>query len=119
MDFRRIKFEIAKEKFFRWCKEKWNLTKEKAQYLWDNYKYEIITMGPIAIAGIAKIAKSIASMQNAKAEENHRLMDIYDHSTGQYYHCKRPLTNQERLELERRLDNGEKKGQILRDMGLI
>lgn len=116
---RRVDFEIAKEKFFKWCEEKWNLTKEKAQYLWDNYKYEIITLGPIALASIAKIVQSIAKANATKAEDTRRLCDIYDHSTGQYYHCKRPLTNQERLELERRLGNGEKKGEILRDMGLI
>lgn len=116
---RRVDFEVKKEKFFKWCKDKWHLTKEKAQYLWDNYRYEIVTLGPVAIVGIVKIVGSISRMHATNAEQNHRDYDIYDHATNQYYHLKRKMTTQEQLELERRMGNGEKKGQILRDMGLI
>lgn len=115
----RYDFEKKKQEFFDWCKRKWGLTKEKAAEIWDKYKWEIITFGPIVIGAIIKGADSFSRMQKTKSEENHRRYDIYDHSTGQYYHLKRPMTTQEQLELERRLGEGEKKGQILRDMGLI
>lgn len=116
---RRVDFEKKKEEFFNWCRTKWDLTKEQMVYLWANYKYEIITLGPVAIAGLVKIVQSISRAHVANLEEEHRNLDIYDHSTCQYYHLKRAMTVQEQLELERRMSNGEKKGQILRDMGLI
>lgn len=116
---RRVDFEKKKEEFIDWCKKKWGLTKEKAAYIWDNYRYEILTFGPGVIAGIIWVVKYAAKEHQNKTNEDHRKRDIYDHSTGQWYHCKREMTNQEKLELERRLSEGEKKGQILRDMGLI
>ena len=45
--------------------------------------------------------------------------DIFDPRTGDHWFTKRPLTAKEKLELERRYDNGERKGQILDDMGLL
>ena len=43
----------------------------------------------------------------------------YDPVSGQYYYTKRPLKNKEKLELDRRMAQGERKGAILDDMRLL
>ena len=93
--------------------------KYKAVDCWNNNKAEIIILAPLVYGGVKAVTRTAAHAIDAKREQNHRDRHIYDRSTGQYYETRRKLTSNERLELERRLANGEKKGAILRSMGLL
>lgn len=44
---------------------------------------------------------------------------MYDPSMGDWWDLKKPLTNNERLEMEARVANGELRGEVLRDMGKL
>ncbi len=93
--------------------------KYKAVNTWQNNKAEIIVLAPIVYGGVKAVSRTAGRAIEAKSLKDHRDRHIYDHSTGQYYETRRKLTSNERLELERRLADGEKKGAILRSMGLL
>ena len=67
----------------------------------------------IKAIGAAKTNATIA------AEQAHRDYDIYDHSTGAYFHCKRKLTNADLIQLDALRDDGFSKAEALRKMKLI
>jgi len=93
--------------------------KYKAMDYWDRNKVEILAAAPLVYGGIKAVCRTANRAIEAKELKDHRDRHIYDRSTGQYYETRRKLTSNERLELERRLADGEKKGAILRSMGLL
>ena len=107
--------ELRKLKAKYKCQE----VKNKLIMTWENNKAEIIILAPLVIGGVKAVARTANHAIDAKREQVHRDRHIYDHSSGQYFETKRKLTSAERLELERRLAAGERKGQILRSMGLL
>ena len=117
MNIEVIKREIELKKLA--VKYKAQELKYKAVDCWNNNKAEIIILAPLVYGGVKAVTRTAAHAIDAKREQNHRDRHIYDRSTGQYYETRRKLTSNERLELERRLANGEKKGAILRSMGLL
>ena len=80
---------------------------------------EAFTIACVAVPGVLKIANSAvrAHMQNQETRYNE--CDIYDPRTGTHYYTKRPLSNNQKLNLEREYRNGKNKGDILRDMKMI
>lgn len=80
---------------------------------------EAFTIACIAVPGMLKIANSAvrAHMQNQETRYNE--CDIYDPRTGTHYYTKRPLTNNQKLNLESEYRNGKNKGDILREMRMI
>lgn len=112
-----IKREIEARKYA--AKVKAEKFKWKAIDFWNRNKAEIVVLAPLVYGGVKAISRTANHAIDAKREQTHRDRHIYDRSTGQYYETRRKLTSNERLELERRLANGEKKGQILRSMGLL
>jgi len=117
MDKEAIKREIELKKLA--AKYKLQEAKCKAVDFWNKNKAEIIVVAPLVYGGVKAVTKTANHAIDAKRERDHRDRHIYDRSTGQYYETRRKLTTNERLELERRLANGEKKGAILRSMGLL
>ncbi len=91
----------------------------KAMDYWERNKIEILAAAPIVYGGLKAVCRTANRAIDAKEARDHRDRHIYDRSTGQYYETKRKLTSRERLELERRLADGEKKGAILRSMNLL
>ena len=69
---------------------------------------KLLTMG---INGIVKVA-------GARAEAK-QLNTMYDHSLNTRWQLKRPLTNEENVQLEMRRANGERIGDILDSMKVL
>lgn len=65
------------------------------------------------------IVKAIDKARKDKEEYKDRECRQWDPVTGQYYYTKRPMTMNEKLELDRRMQNGERKGIVLKDMGVL
>lgn len=100
----------------------WNVAKRKAGECWHwtmTHKGEILTAFVIA-KGAISLGKDagIIKPHVVKNEEDKRLR-VYDPRNGYYYYLRRPLTNHEKFELERRSANGEGYGYILSDMGVL
>ena len=117
MDKQAIKQEV--ETRLAAAKVKLQELKYKAIDIWQNNKAEIIVLAPLVYGGVKTACRTANRAIEAKELKDHRDRHIYDRSTGQYYETRRKLTTAERLELERRLADGEKKGAILRSMNLL
>lgn len=81
-------------------------------------KETIIVAAPFVIAGLSEVNKAANRHERAK-EDKIRNSRIYDPSLGCWWDLKKPLSNTERLEMELRISNGERRGDILRDMKKI
>lgn len=95
---------------------------QKAKDWIVNNKEFLIVATPIAIGAVAesrKVISQIGTNANRRKEQNHRDYDVWDPSAGIHIHCKRKMTNAERIEFSRRHANGESTVYILQDMGLI
>lgn len=110
----------------RTFKEKWTQFKAKVKAKWEDVKWWcagnkelVVAVLVVLIPALAKTANGAARAYAEHKEDERRQKDIFDPRTGDHWFTKRPLTSKEKLELERRYDNGERKGQILDDMGLL
>lgn len=110
--------QIKREEFKRKAKEKANKFVASSKTFWDNNKEVIVVLTPIIFSGIGMMNKS-ARRREEKREEERRERRVYDPSMGDWWDLKKPLTNTERLELEKRVANGELRGDVLRDMGKL
>ena len=103
-----------------WINVQWR-TRQKAYAVGKFVKAHPVESIAVATTVIGVTGKAVASGNRKRAdkiEEKRRDRDCYDPRTGEHYIARRKLTNDERLELERRYKDGESKGEILRDMGL-
>lgn len=116
--------ENKKEKktFITKVKEKVKETKEKArkrkenvfQFLAENPQITISLFSALGTIGIG------TTMAISKAGRRHyEACRVEDDVTGECLTLDHPLTNEEVLELNRRMSEGESKVEILRDMGLL
>ena len=110
--------EIKKEEFKRKVKEKSDKICTSVSSFWNNNKEAIVFWTPLILSGIGMANKS-AKRREQKKEEERRERRVYDPSIGDWWDLKKPLTNNERLELERRVADGELRGDVLRDMGKL
>lgn len=96
-------------------KEKWKEKKESAiHFLAENPQ---ITMSLFSALGTIGIGTGIAI---SKAGRHYReSCEVEDDVTGENLLLDHPLTNEEVLELNRRMKDGESKVDILQDMGLL
>ena len=69
--------------------------------------------------GGGAVVKAAGKAKKDKEEYKDRECRQWDPVTGQYYYTKRPLKMDEKLELDRRMQNGERKGMVLKDMGVM
>ena len=76
-----------------------------------------------ATLGVASTALYFAGKKHGRAavkmESTLKDTRVYDPSLGHYWELKRKLRNNEWCEVERRLSNGEKYGEILSSMGVL
>lgn len=110
--------EMKKEEFKKKAKETADKICTSAKEIWNNNKEAIVVLTPIIFSGISMMNKS-ARRREEKKEEERRERRVYDPSMGDWWDLKKPLTNNERLELERRVADGELRGDVLRDMGKL
>lgn len=74
----------------------------------------------VAVGGLGlKVVSKATSVHNARAEERHRRLEIYDRQTGTYRKLKRELTKSEYLEFDKRRSHGERTATILEDMKVL
>ena len=111
----KLKFEDLRYKKDR-CMEKVTV--------WANENPEqagqaIIGLLGMVIAGGSKIAYDVSKKREKKKLDDENERETYDPRTGLYFYTKRAMTNREKLELSRRMKNGEMKADILYDMNLI
>lgn len=83
------------------------------------HKEEIVTYGPIAIAGITTTAKVVGRRINLHKEETLKNLYCYDRSLGHYWRLKRPLSNREWVAIESRRKRGERLADILNSMNVL
>lgn len=92
---------------------KWK-SKEAINWVKDHPR-EAIMIASIIIGVVGGIAKTAA-----KVEERHdRDTRVWDPVNGIYHHTKHEMSTKQKLEFERRVSNGETRGAILDDMGLL
>ena len=100
----------ARRKFddtVKWCEE----NKELA--------IAMIPVGIVAIKTIGNTIRSVDRKIDLKKEQALQDLYIYDHSLGMYHKLSRPLKPSEKIEIDRRRQNGESKIQILSSMRLL
>ena len=107
-----------------WYGVKWNAKKKfDATVKWcENNKELALAIIPVAVVVFKGVGRTVASIDRkidlVKEQELQELY-IYDHSLGMYHKLRRPLKPYEKIEIDRRRQNGESKIQILSDMGLL
>ena len=96
-------------------KKKADETKESAfRFLAENPQITISLFSALGTIGIG------ATMAISKAGRRHyEACQVVDDVTGEKFLLDHPLTNEEILEINRRMIDGESKADILEDMGLL
>ena len=103
-------------------KQIWNDTKEKACQVWEKCKENkeaVIAVTSVAVPGIIEIAKMIIKGAEKKEDNDRRKKAMWDPVEGHWWYLRRPLTNNEYLEVEHRVRNGEARGEVLYEMGVL
>lgn len=118
-ELKKFDWEMKKRNF----KEKVSAKKEKVKKWCEEHKEVVIPLALSAGVSILKITgKCITNAKKERILEEEREMkdcSIYSRQDGMYYHTKRKMTTEERLEFERLKSEGYKPGEILRAMNLI
>lgn len=120
-----IDFEKARIEKDNWFRRTCRKAKYKIQktYWWmkDN-PAEAALIGTIVtavIGGTVKISKGLIRTHNLKQEAYNKERYVYDHSLGTYLKTTRKLTNNDIVEINRRMGEGKKKSEVLAEMGLL
>ena len=100
--------------------------KVKAGEAWDNTKTfvkenkgELLFLTMILGPGLLKMGDTMIRRHQNDRDRRRDECDIYDPRTGEHWYTRRPLTSNQQLNLERRYNNGESKGTILKSMHML
>ena len=94
--------------------------KLKEGWAWVKDNKDILIIAIPAVGGIVVgTTKVIGKAVNNHKAERIKNTYVYDPSLGFYWPMKRALTGAEKLEFERRRNNGESTGEILRSFGVL
>lgn len=94
----------------------WSGVKGAAHWVKDN-KEDLLLVGS-GLAMVFGIAKTRGNRRSYRQEED-KDFRVWDNRSGQFYYLRRRMTNREKMELDYRLEAGERMGFILDDMGLL
>lgn len=98
----------------------WAERKKEELSVWIGENKEVLKIAaPVVIGGGLELIRVIMKRSNVKKEEDLRTNFIYDRRNGHYYELKRQPKSKQWLEIDRRKDEGERVGDILRDMRLL
>lgn len=111
--------DFRKESKRRELKEKARLKLQIGKEWFDRNKEALVTLVPIIVGGVATIVKVVGKRCNLNKEETLKDEYCYDRSLGHYWRLKRPLSNNEWLEIDRRKKEGERLSDILDDMRVL
>lgn len=122
IDLEKIRVQKEDNKF----QKVWKKVKYKAQKTWWYIKEnpaEAAMIGSVitaVVGGSVRVIKGVQKKNNLKQEQFNKERYVYDHSLGAYLKTKRPLTNNDIVEINRRMrDEGKRKSEILAEMGLL
>lgn len=88
----------------------------------EEHKEEIAFLTPVVIAGIGgitKVTKQIIRNRNLSKEEELKTLYCYDRSLGHYWKLKRPLSNNDWVQINDRRKRGESLADILSSMKVL
>ena len=109
----KVKDGIGKAK--DWSHDKWEDTKV---FVREN-KAELLFLAMVLGPGILKMGDTAIRKKMQDRDRRIDECDYYDPRTGEHWYTRRPLTNNQKLNLERRYNEGESKGDILRSMHML
>ena len=115
-DFRK---ESKKREFKEKVKEKASNAYQKTKAFCINNREIVIPIAITLSTGLVKISKMAVKSKNLKKEEQLKEEYCYDRSLGHYWKLRRPLTNDEWLEIDQRKRDGERLSDILAELKVL
>ena len=115
-DFRK---ESKKREFKEKVKEKASNAYQKTKAFCINNREIVIPVAITLGTGLVKISKMAVKSKNLKKEEQLKEEYCYDRSLGHYWKLRRPLTNDEWLEIDQRKRDGERLSDILAELKVL
>lgn len=115
-DFRK---ESKKREFKEKVKEKASNAYQKTKAFCINNREIVIPVAITLSTGLVKISKMAVKSKNLKKEEQLKEEYCYDRSLGHYWKLRRPLTNNEWLEIDQRKRDGERLSDILAELKVL
>lgn len=94
-----------------WCSEKWEIIKQN--------KETVIGVGSFAVPAVIEVVNISGKRRARRADDKHRKTEMWDPVEGHWWKLRRELSSRELLEVEHRVKNGESRGEVLADMGLL
>ena len=88
----------------------------------EEHKEEIAFLTPVVIAGIGgitKVTKQIIRNRSLSKKEELKTLYCYDRSLGHYWKLKRPLSNNDWVQINDRRKRGESLADILSSMKVL
>ena len=82
-------------------------------------KEAVVASVPIVIGGITTVVKAVSKHNSQRKEQDLKDLYCYDRSLGHYWKLKRPLSNDEWLEIDKRKKNGERLSDILDELKVL
>lgn len=116
-----INKEIRKAKIRKFFKDRKEDAKNVGKWCVENAELAV----PLILAAggtVGWVAKQVAKSHNEherKREEYRRDCRSWDPSLGEYLSLRRPLSTREKVELDYRMQSGERKSDILDSMNLL
>ena len=95
--------------------------KEGINWCVENKEFVLAAI-PAAVVTVDKVTKTvnrIASNEATRAAERMKKLHYYDRKNDTYLNLKKPMTNAQKVEFDRRKAKGESATQILSSMGLL
>lgn len=97
-----------------------NMEKRAEQAIdWMAQNPELTTVGVAAAGKVLWEVGRAAKRRQVDKLEYDRKRSVYDPSIGSRWTLRRPMTNNENCELQRRIAAGQSRGEALRQMGLL
>lgn len=98
-----------------WCKNRW----ADAQDFADRHPVFTWVVLPCMLGGACELTKGLIKSHNLSKQDELMKLRCYDRKGGHYWELKDALSNAQWLEVQSRMDNGEKLGEILKDMDVL
>lgn len=111
--------DFEKEQRRRERKEKLYNAAQKAGQVINQHK-DVLAIGITGGIAVGKgIVRAMSKRNHLKKEQNLKENYCYDRSLGHYWKLRRPLDNDEWLEIDRRKKNGERLSDILDELKVL
>lgn len=110
------RIDITEDFYKEEKKRKWAERKQKAKQ-WCRDHLDLILAGGATLIGLAKAGgKLVDKTWGRRMDYRNKELKCYDNRLGRYWDLRRPLTNDDWLEIDRRKSRGERLGDILESL---